>query len=255
MKIISWNVNSIRARLQRLLALLDRHRPDVVCLQETKVTDEEFPSRELSAAGYHTLYTGQKAYNGVAILSLKPATDSQYNLADDEEKRFLAAKIDDIYILCIYAPNGRELDSHYYYQKLNWYEKLYNYLQTNFHPTDKLILCGDFNIAPDDRDVWNPQLWQGQLHCSEPERTALRKLFNWGLHDALRLKTDATGIYSWWDYRSGSFYKGHGLRIDLILVTDTLGQQLSKVTIDRNERKGSKPSDHAPVIATFDLRY
>ncbi|MFY9225792.1 MAG: exodeoxyribonuclease III [Blastocatellia bacterium] len=254
MKIVTWNVNSIRARLSRLLDWLIRNQPDIVCLQETKVIDADFPQTEINAIGYQCTISGQKSYNGVAILSRSDPKNVISQLpgdANDKEKRFLAAEISGIQIINVYVPNGSEIDSDKYKYKLNWYYRLRDYLDTSFTPEQNLLICGDFNVAPDDRDVWDVKHWTGQLHFSEPEKEAHKNLVNWGLKDALRLHYSDAGIYTWWDYRSLGFQRGLGLRIDHILLTNPLTKRCIDVVIDRNERKGEKPSDHAPVTAIF----
>jgi exodeoxyribonuclease-3 len=254
MKIVTWNVNSIRVRLTRLLSWLDRNQPDVMCLQETKVVDSDFPSEEIKQAGYYCEFSGQKSYNGVAILSKNPATNVINSLPgdpSDQEKRFLCAEIDGIQIINVYVPNGSELGSEKYQYKLNWYQRLRNFLDNNFNTQQQVLVCGDFNVAPDDRDVWDVKHWTGQLHFSEPEKSAHQNLMNWGLKDALRLHHPEAGIYSWWDYRSLGFQRNLGLRIDHILISEPLAARSKDVLIDRNERKGEKPSDHVPVTGIF----
>jgi exodeoxyribonuclease III len=256
MKIATWNVNSVRSRLPRLLAWLEKRRPDVVCLQETKVVDESFPLAELQAIGYRCLITGQKTYNGVAILSLAEAVDTVKQLPGDtleSDKRLIAAAIDGIRIINVYAPNGQEVGSTKYAFKLEWYRRLREYLDFSFSPNDMVLICGDFNVAPEDRDVWDPKRWRGQILFSEPEKQALQNLMGWGFKDSLRLHHSEGGLYTWWDYRAGAFHRGWGLRIDHILVSPPLAERCTAVEIDRDERKGDKPSDHAPVIATFSL--
>jgi exodeoxyribonuclease III len=256
MKIATWNVNSIRTRLPRLLSWLERRQPDIVCLQETKVVDANFPLAELEAAGYRCLINGQKTYNGVAILSLKEAIDAVRQLPGDtleSERRLLAAKIDGVKIINVYVPNGSEVGSIKYTYKLEWYRRLREFLDKSFDPKDQVLICGDFNVAPEDRDVWNPKLWQGKILFSEPEKEALKRVMEWGFIDTLRLHHSDGGFYTWWDYRAGSFHRGWGLRIDHILVSPPLAARCTSVEIDRDERKGEKPSDHAPVVATFDF--
>ena len=253
MKIATWNVNSIRIRLPRLLAWLERQKPDVVCLQETKVVDEDFPLAEITAAGYRALINGQKTYNGVAILSLAQATDVVKDMPGDEpesNRRVIAATIEGIRIINVYAPNGGSVGSDKYQYKLDWYRRLRAMLDGSLDPAAGVLVCGDFNVAPEDRDVWDPEQWRGQILFSEPEKEALRKVMAWGLSDALRIHRQEGGIYTWWDYRAGAFHRGWGLRIDHILLSAPLVKRCTGVEIDRNERKGEKPSDHAPVIAT-----
>ncbi len=252
--VATWNINSIRVRLPRLVAWLERRKPTVVCLQETKVVDEDFPAGPLEALGYQCFARGQKTYNGVAILSLLPLTDLLRSLPDDlpgAESRFLAGQIGGVRILDIYAPNGQEVGSEKYSYKLDWYRRLRGFLD-GIPSQEQVLLCGDFNVAPEDRDVWDPEQWRGQILFSEPEKAALREIVGWGFIDALRAHHPEGGLYTWWDYRAGAFHRGWGMRIDHILVSAPLARRCVSVEIDREERKGEKPSDHAPVIATFE---
>lgn len=254
MLIATWNINSIRMRLDRLLQWLERRKPDVVCLQETKVVDEDFPIEPLSALGYHCIIHGQKSYNGVAILTRQGGADPINTLpgdAADMQCRFLACTVGRIRIINIYAPNGSEVGSEKYTYKLDWYKRLRRYLDTTVRPEDQVLICGDFNIAPEDRDVWDVAKWAGQILFSDPEKKAFQDLLKWGLVDALRKHHPEAGLYTWWDYRAGAFHRGWGLRIDHILVSAPLAALISDVEIDRNERKGEKPSDHAPVLAVL----
>jgi exodeoxyribonuclease III len=254
-RLATWNINSIRMRLPRLLDWLATWQPDVVCLQEIKVTDDKFPLVELQDAGYHPLFFGQKSYNGMAILSRQAATSQQYNLPDDPpdaDRRLLAAQIGNLQIINVYAPNGSEVGCEKYHFKLDWYARLSQFITSTFQPNQPLILCGDFNVAPLDHDVWDVQLWQDKIIFSTPEKTAFQQLLDWGFCDLFRhCHPMATGIYTLWDYRAGSFHRNWGLRIDHILTTATLTSQVLDIQIDREARKGVKPSDHAPVIATF----
>ncbi len=241
-------------RLPRLQQWLERRRPDVVCLQETKVVDEDFPLDPLRALGYQCNYRGEKSYNGVAILSLASPTDLVTQLPDDgpdAPRRFMAGTINGIRIINIYAPNGSEVGSDKYAFKLQWYERLRRYLDGHANPQGQALICGDFNIAPEDRDVWDPEQWRGQILCSERERNAFHEVLAWGFTDALRMQRPEGGLYTWWDYRGGAFHRGWGLRIDHILMSAPLAQRCLLVEIDRDARKGEKPSDHAPVIATI----
>ncbi len=252
--VATWNVNSIRTRLPRLTAFLSRRKPSVVCLQETKVVDEDFPAGPLEELGYRCIVRGQKTYNGVAILSLEPHADVTQSLPgdpSDTEGRFLSARIQDIRIINVYVPNGQTVESDKYDYKLRWYGRLRSFLD-QCDPNSHVLVCGDFNVAPEDRDVWDPAQWRGQVLFSDPEKAALRHVVEWGLTDALRLHHPEGGLYTWWDYRAGAFHRGWGLRIDHILVSAPLAKRCTAVEIDRDERKGEKPSDHAPVIATFE---
>lgn len=250
MKIATWNINSVRARLDRLLDYLKTRSPDVLCLQELKCTDDQFPHLEIQAAGYRTQVFGQKTYNGVAILSKEPMLDLARNMGDgDEQARIIAGSIQGLRIVGVYAPNGQALGTPAYHYKLEWYARLMRWLMTTKEP---LLLCGDLNVAPYDIDTWDPILWQGQTLCSEPERAAWSALVQAnGLHDLFRLKHPEGGRFSWWDYRAGAFHKNQGLRIDHILVSQSLVDRCTAVDVDREARKGKLPSDHAPVWAEF----
>jgi exodeoxyribonuclease-3 len=251
--VASWNVNSVRTRLPRLLAWLERTRPSVVCLQEIKVVDEDFPRAAIEALGYQCMVRGQRTYNGVAILSLLPAAEVLRTLPGDTESaesRILAATIGGIRIINIYAPNGQAVGSEKYDYKLDWYRRMRAFLDIR-DPHGDLLLCGDFNVAPEDRDVWDPEQWRGQILCSDLEREALHNVVEWGLTDSLRMLHPEDRLYTWWDYRGGAFHRGWGLRIDHIFVSASLARRCVAVEIDRVERKGEKPSDHAPIVATF----
>jgi len=253
MIVATWNVNSIRMRMERLLRWLEHRKPDVLCLQETKVVNEDFPVEPFQALGYRCYVHGQKSYNGVAILARMDATDLVKGLPDEGAEapcRLVAGSFEGVRIINIYAPNGGEVDSDKYAFKLDWYRRLRAFLNS-FRPEDEVLLCGDFNVAPEDRDVWDPERWRGQILFSEPEKAALQNLIQWGLIDALRISHQESGLYTWWDYREGAFHRGWGVRIDHILLSPTLAERCSAVEIDRDERKGQKPSDHAPVLASF----
>jgi exodeoxyribonuclease-3 len=255
MKIATWNVNSIRVRLPRLSSWLRRVEPDVVCLQETKVVDEDFPQAELRELGYECLTHGQRTYNGVAILSRLDTSDVMRNLPDDypeAERRLLGATIGGIRIIDVYAPNGRSVGSDSYRYKLDWFRRLRAHLDTSYSSDLPVLVCGDFNVAPEDRDVWDPQKWRGQILFSDPEKEALQYVRAWGLEDALRLRHSEGGLFTWWDYRAGAFHRGWGLRIDHILISKPLIGRCVTVEIDRAERKGEKPSDHAPVVMSLE---
>jgi exodeoxyribonuclease-3 len=249
MKIATWNVNSLKVRLPHLLEWLAANPADVVCLQETKQQDADFPRDELEKAGYHSVFRGQKTYNGVAILSREPLADVQYEIPglDGEQKRVLAATAGGIRIVCVYVPNGQSIDSEKYQYKLNWLAMLRDWLQAEMHKHPRLAVLGDYNVAPEDRDVYDPQVWQGSVLVSEPERAAFRRLEQLGLRDAFRLFEQPDKSYSWWDYRAMAFRRNRGLRIDHILISPAL--QCSACSIDRAPRKLERPSDHAPVIA------
>jgi len=249
MKIATWNVNSLKVRLPHLLGWLAEQQPDVVCLQETKQQDADFPHAELQAAGYHSVCSGQKTYNGVAILSRDPIADVRTGIPDfaDEQKRVIAATIADVRIVCVYVPNGQSVDSDKYQYKLNWLAALTAWLKDELAKHPKLALLGDYNIAPEDRDVHDPQAWQGNVLVSEPEREAFKGLAALGLRDAFRLFEQDAKSYSWWDYRMLAFRRNQGLRIDHILISEAL--QCTACVIDKAPRKLERPSDHTPVIA------
>jgi exodeoxyribonuclease-3 len=252
MKLATWNVNSIRKRLDRIIPWLEEHHPDVLCVQETKVEDAVFPRIEIEAAGYHVLCHGQKTYNGVAILSREPATELCRGFADgveDSQARFLVATVGGLRVGSVYVPNGQAVGTEKFAYKLAWLARWRRWLSAHVTPAEPLAFCGDINIAPDDRDVYDPEGWKDQVLCHPDERAALAEISNWGLIDLFRQHHQEVGQYSWWDYRQLSFPKNLGLRIDLILGTPGLAARCTSITIDRNARKGQNPSDHAPVIA------
>jgi exodeoxyribonuclease-3 len=255
-RLVTWNVNSIRQRLARLLAMLDRHAPDVVCLQETKVEDDAFPMMDLQAAGYEAAVLGQRAYNGVAILARKGLDDVRAGFDGDpvpEQSRVVSAMVDGTRIVCVYVVNGKSVGDPAYLTKLAWLDALREWIAASFDPAAPMIVAGDFNIAPDDRDVWDVELWRDQNLASGPERERLAALRDWGLTDLGRAAAgDVQGPFSYWDYTAGAFHKGWGLRIDLALGTAPIASRLASVVVERDERKPTfgegKPSDHAPVI-------
>ncbi|HRC84325.1 MAG TPA: exodeoxyribonuclease III [Thermoanaerobaculia bacterium] len=259
MRIITWNVNSIRTRLDRVTALLARHQPDLLCLQETKVVDEEFPREAIEALGYQAELYGQKTYNGVALISRRGLAGVERGFAGDplpEQARVISGELEGLRVVNLYVVNGESLGSEKFPLKLAWLDGVAEWLAGRHRPEQPLLLVGDFNIAPDDRDVHDPRLWQGKVLCSEPERERLGRLLGWGTRDLLRCRTEEGGLFTWWDYRMGAFHRGWGLRIDLALGTAVVAERLREVTIDRDERKPtggeSKPSDHAPVIVDLD---
>ena len=253
MKIVTWNVNSLKVRLPHLLNWLAANPVDVVCIQETKLTDDKFPIAELEAAGYQVAFSGQKTYNGVAILSRHPIADVVRNnpFYQDEQQRLLAATIEGVRFICAYVPNGQSVGSDKYAYKLAWLAALREWLQKEMAQHPEFAILGDYNSAPEDRDVHDPAEWEGQIHCSEPERAALRGLFDLGLADAFRLFEQPEKQYSWWDYRQLAFRRNRGLRIDHILLSPALARRCTACTIDREPRKWEQPSDHTPVIATI----
>ena len=254
MRLVTWNVNSLKVRLPHLLQWLTDNPVDIVCLQETKLTDDKFPEADIVAAGYHVIFSGQKTYNGVAILSKLPITDVVKNNPrfEDEQQRILAATIDGIRIVCAYVPNGQSLDSDKYQYKLRWLDALALWLAEELQANPNLAVLGDYNIAPDDRDVHDPIAWQGQVLVSPPERSAFERLLALGLTDSFRLFEQADKSFSWWDYRQLGFRLNKGMRIDHVLLSAPLAARCTACVIDRVPRKWEQPSDHTPVIATLD---
>jgi exodeoxyribonuclease-3 len=250
-KLATWNVNSLEVRLPHLLSWLAQRAPSVVCLQETKTEDAAFPAQEIAAAGYQALCTGQKAYNGVAILSKEPCTEVVTAIPGfaDEQKRILAATIGRMRVICVYVPNGESVESAKYQYKLRWLEALNAWLRDELTRYPQLALLGDCNIAPEDRDVHDPRLWQGKVLFSEPERAAFRRLLELGLEDSFRLFEQPEKSFTWWDYRMNQFKRNMGLRIDHILVSPPLAARCKGCSIDRSMRALERPSDHAPVVA------
>ena len=252
----TWNVNSLKVRLPHLLDWLAAHRTDIVCLQETKLTDDKFPHAELEQAGYRCTFAGQKTYNGVAVLTraeLPAPIDAQINLPNftDEQKRLLAVTIGDLRVVCGYFPNGQAVGSDKYDYKLKWLAALNEWLRTELAQHGALALAGDFNIAPEARDVHDPAAWDGQILVSEPEREAFRGLLALGLKDSFRLFEQPERSYSWWDYRNLAFRRKMGLRIDHIMLSPALATRCTACTIDVEPRRREQPSDHAPVVATL----
>jgi exodeoxyribonuclease III len=251
MKIATWNVNSLKVRLPQVLDWLAALQPDALCLQETKLEDRSFPAAEIEAAGYRVAFSGQKTYNGVAIVARGESIDVSRDIPgfDDPQKRVIAATIDGVRVVCGYFPNGQEVGSDKYAYKLKWLTALTDWLQQELARHPQLALLGDFNIAPEDRDVHDPVAWQGKILCSEPERDAFRRLQALGLVDAFRLFEQAEKSFSWWDYRMLGFRRNMGLRIDHILLTPPLAARCTSCIIDKAPRKLERPSDHAPVLA------
>ena len=254
MKIASWNVNSLRVRLPQVLDWLVRARPDVLALQETKLVDDAFPVAELEAAGYHAAFSGQPTYNGVALLTrdTPPAgVVNELRAFPDEQRRVLAATVDDVRVINLYVPNGQAVGSEKFEYKLRWLAALRDHLKEELALHRRLAVVGDFNIAPDDRDVHDPEAWAGKVLCSEPERTALAEIMALGLEDTFRLFDQPDGVYSWWDYRAAGFRRNRGLRIDLILASRDLAGACTVSEVDKEPRSWERPSDHAPVAAVF----
>lgn len=252
-KIATWNVNSLRVRLEHVLAWLTSHQPHLLAVQETKVENQHFPEEPFKKAGYHLLYNGQKTYNGVAFISRIPMQNEVTFLPDfdDTQRRILVANVGSLRIVNIYVPNGSSLDSEKFIYKLHWLEQLKIYLQQELSLHPNLIVLGDFNIAPEDRDVHDPQVWQGKVLVSPKERRVFSELLALGLNDNFRLFNHEAHQYTWWDYRARAFPRDHGLRIDHVLSSDALVSQCIACEIDKEVRLWEKPSDHVPVIATY----
>ncbi|MDE2083497.1 MAG: exodeoxyribonuclease III [Xanthomonadaceae bacterium] len=250
MKIATWNVNSLKVRLPHLREWLPMAAPDVVALQETKTEDANFPADEIAALGYHCVFSGQKTYNGVAILAREVPRDIVTDIPglDDPQRRILVATVGDVRVADLYVVNGQEVGSEKFAYKLDWLAKVRAFLANEIRKYPNLVVLGDFNIAPDDRDVHDPQVWHEQILCSTPEREALKSLLALGLHDSFRLFEPGAGHFSWWDYRQAAFRRNLGLRIDLILASDALRARCRASTIDRTPRTWERPSDHAPAI-------
>ncbi len=254
MKIATWNVNSLKVRLPHLMEWLPAARPDVVCLQETKLEDGKFPQAEIEAAGYQVAFSGQKTYNGVALLSRAPLEEVQAGIPgfEDEQKRVLAATVEGTRVVCVYIPNGQSVDSDKYRYKLRWLDALVAWLKDELTRHPRLALLGDYNIAPEDADVHDPAAWVGNVLVSEPERARFLALEELGLKDAFRLFPQEEKCFSWWDYRQAAFRRNLGMRIDHILLSPELASTCSACVIDKAPRKLERPSDHTPVIATLD---
>lgn len=254
MKIASWNVNSLRVRLPQVMDWLTLEQPDILGLQETKTTDSDFPAAEFENLGYRAIFSGQKTYNGVAIVSKTPngecLTDPP-NL-DDPQRRILVASYGDLRIINLYVPNGSEVGSEKYDYKLDWLHRITAFLGDELARYPDLVVLGDFNIAPDDRDVYDPAAWHEKILCSTPEREAFQRLLRLGLADAFRLFEQPAGSYSWWDYRAAGFRRNMGLRIDHLLVSSAMQSRCLSCRIDVTPRKLERPSDHAPIVAEFD---
>jgi exodeoxyribonuclease III len=254
-RIATWNVNSLRVRLPQLLEWLRATAPDVVALQETKLTDEAFPAAELLAAGYRSVWSGQKTYNGVAILAHAEPGEVLRDMPgyDDPQRRVLAVTLSGVRLINLYVPNGQSVGSDKYLYKLGWLRALRNWLHQEIAAHQRLIVLGDFNIAPEDRDVHDPAAWVGSVLVSPEEREALQAALNLGLVDVFRRFEQPPRSYSWWDYRAGAFQRNNGLRIDLLLATPALAERCTACTIDREPRRVAQASDHTPVVGTFDI--
>jgi exodeoxyribonuclease-3 len=254
-KVASWNVNSLKVRLPQVLIWLEQSKTDVLAIQETKLTDENFPVAEINAAGYELVYSGQKTYNGVAVLARQPLDDKVTDIPglDDPQRRILAVTAGPLRILNLYVVNGQEVGSEKFAYKLRWLAAVQDYIQQQLGQYKNLVVLGDFNIAPDDRDVYDPDLWREKILCSSAERNALQNITELGLVDSFRQFEQGDGHYSWWDYRAAGFRRNLGLRIDLILASGNLMQSCLAAGIDREPRSWERPSDHTPVWAEFDL--
>jgi exodeoxyribonuclease III len=253
MRIATWNVNSLKARLPRVEAWLQYAQPDVLCLQETKLADDAFPQLAFEALGYEAVHHGQGRWNGVAILSKQGLADvaSGFGDLDDPyagDARLLAATCGGVRVVTVYVPNGRAVGTEFYERKLVWLGSLRDWLDATASPSDPLAVMGDFNVAPEDRDVWSPKAFEGDTHVTPPERAAVTALEDWGLVDAFRSIYDQDRLFSYWDYRRGDFHEHRGMRIDLVLVTPPVAERVTWALVDRNARKGQQPSDHAPVV-------
>lgn len=250
MKLATWNVNSLKVRLPQVIDWLGVNQPEILCLQETKLLDDNFPQSEIAAIGYQCIFSGQKTYNGVAILSKQKGSEVVTAIPGftDEQKRIIAATYGDLRVISVYVPNGETVESAKYGYKLKWLPALNRWLQQELKDHKKLALLGDFNIAPEDRDVHDPELWQGKVLCSEPERDAFKELLNLGFTDSFRLFEQAEKSYTWWDYRMMAFRLNRGLRIDHILLSPELAGTCLTCKIDKTIRKHERPSDHAPIM-------
>lgn len=256
MKIATWNVNSILARVPHVIRWIDSVQPDVLCLQEIKCTDDKFPFEPFRERGLNCIVFGQQSYNGVAILTRVECEPVQRGYPDEFEQsqaRLLATTVDGVQIINVYIPNGQMVGSEKYSFKLEWMKRLRLFFDEHYDNTKPVLLCGDFNVAPEERDVHEPRLWQGRILFSEPERAALETIQHWGFVDSFRLHEEGAGHYSWWDYRAGAFRRNHGLRIDHIWISKPLTERNKNTWIDMEPRTWERPSDHAPVVAEFEL--
>jgi exodeoxyribonuclease-3 len=255
MKIACWNVNSLNVRLPHVLAWCEVARPDVLALQETKLTDDRFPVEELAAIGYHSMFSGQKTYNGVAVLSREKARDPITDIPglDDPQRRILAVTVGEVRIVNLYIVNGSEVGSEKFEYKLRWLENVTAWLSAEMKDHQNLVVLGDFNIAPEDRDVYDPEEWREKILCSTPERDALGRMLKLGLTDTFRMFEQEERTWSWWDYRMNMFRRKMGLRIDLVLASHAMAKRCTASYIDIDPRRQERPSDHAPAVAEFDL--
>jgi exodeoxyribonuclease-3 len=253
MKLATWNVNSLKVRLPQVVQWLENNPVDVLCLQETKMTDDKFPQADIEALGYHVAFTGQKTYNGVAILSRHAMTDVVKNnpLFEDEQQRIISATLNDMRVICAYVPNGQAVGTDKYAYKLKWLDALSRWLESELKQHPNLAILGDYNIAPADADVHDPVAWKDQVLCSDEERTAFQRLCALPLTDSFRMFPQAEKSFSWWDYRQMAFRRNMGVRIDHVLLSSSLAARCTACEIDKLPRKWEQPSDHTPVIATL----
>jgi exodeoxyribonuclease-3 len=257
-RLATWNVNSLKVRMPRVEEFLGYADVDVLCIQETKLSDKAFPALTFHELGYESVHYGQGQWNGVAILSRVGVDNVQYGFGPDiadpyeGDARLIAAQCGGVEVVSVYVPNGREVATDHYERKLEWFAALQQWAATRFTPSDRLVIAGDFNVAPEDRDVWDIKKFDGATHVTPPERDAVAALRDWGMQDAFRLVyPESDKLYSYWDYRAGDFHEHRGMRIDLVLVTKPVANSVTFALIDRNARKGSLPSDHTPVIIDF----
>lgn len=256
MLVATWNVNSLNVRLPHVLDWLQKHKPGVLCLQETKLTDDKFPGNAFEQIGYHCQFFGEKAYNGVAIISDRKPDAVRKGFPDDtdsDSKRLIETKIGSLHVIDVYIPNGQEVGSEKFHYKLKWIDRLSKYLSDCHRPDELVVLCGDFNVAREDRDVYDPQALAGQILFSDEEKSAIESLRRWGFVDTFRLHHQEAGLYSWWDYRMMAFRRKMGMRIDHLWATEPLSKKCTNSWIDIEPRKLEKPSDHAPVCSEFDV--
>ena len=255
MKIASWNVNSLKVRLDQVLAWLTHQQPDVLGLQETKLTDDKFPAEAIEAAGYQVVFTGQPTYNGVALIAKQPIEHPVLAIPnfEDEQKRAIAGTVNGVRVINLYAVNGQAVGSEKFEYKLAWYKAVTAWIADELTRYPQMVVMGDFNIAPDDRDVHDPEAWRDQILCSKPERTALTELLALGLHDSFRLFDQPENSFSWWDYRAAGFRRNLGLRIDLLLCSEALRPHCRSSHVDVEPRRAERPSDHAPVVLELNL--
>ncbi len=257
MLVATWNVNSLNARMPRVEQWLTEVRPDIVCLQETKLGDDAVPTELFEALGYEVAHHGQGQWNGVAILSTVGIDDVVHgfdpSLEPDTDARLISASCGGIRMHSVYVPNGRAVDDDHYQYKLSWLDRLVGHLDATTKPSEHVVVAGDWNVAPEDRDVWDRAAFEGLTHVTKPERSAIAAVRDWGLVDTFRQRYDEAGLYSYYDYQAGRFHKRQGMRIDYLLASESLAESCRLDLVDRNARKGKKPSDHAPVLARYDI--